>query len=65
MDMKSGRNFKSKACNPAITRLKQLLTQRSGFVNDKKAHEHRMKELLAMMEFKANDPMIKHYQKGS
>ena len=52
----------SKACNPAITRLKQLLTQRSGFVNDKKAHEHRMKELLAMMEFKANDPIIKHYK---
>ena len=54
----------SKACNPAITRLKQLLTQRSGFVNDKKAHEHRMKELLAMMEFKANDPIIKHYKKA-
>lgn len=54
----------SKACNPGITRLKQLLTQRSGFVNDKKAHEHRMKELLAMMEFKANDPIIKHYKKA-
>ena len=54
----------SKACNPAITRLKQLLTQRSGFVNDKKAHEHRMKELLAMMEFKANDPIIKNYKKA-
>lgn len=54
----------SKACNPAITRLKQLLTQRSGFVNDKKAHEHRMKELLAMMEFKANDQMIKNYKKA-
>jgi transposase len=52
----------SKPCNPAITSLKQLLTQRSGFVNDKKAHEHRMKELLAMMEFKANDPIIKHYK---
>ncbi len=55
----------SKACNAAITRLKQLLTQRSGFVNDKKAHEHRMKELLAMMEFKANDPIIKNYKKAA
>lgn len=54
----------SKACNPAITRLKQLLTQRSGFVNDKKAHEHRMKQLPAMMEFKANDPIIKHYKQA-
>lgn len=54
----------SKVCNPAITRLKQLLTQRSGFVNDKKAHEHRMKELLAMMEYKANDPIIKHYKQA-
>ena len=42
-----------KMCNAAITRLKQLLTQRSGFVNDRKAHEHRMKELLSMMDFKA------------
>ncbi len=53
-----------KVCNVAITRLKQLLTQRSGFVNDKKAHEHRMKELLAMMDFKANDPIIKHYKQA-
>lgn len=54
----------SKAPNPVITRLKLLLTQRSGFVNDKKAHEHRMKELLAMMELKANDPLIKHYKQA-
>lgn len=53
-----------KVCNGAITRLKQLLTQRSGFVNDKKAHEHRMKELLAMMDFKAGDPIIKHYKQA-
>lgn len=41
-----------------------MLTQRSDFVNDKKAHEHRMKELLAMMDFKANDPIIKHYKQA-
>ncbi len=52
-----------KVCNAAITRLKQLLTQRRGFVKDKKANEHRMNELLAMMEFKTNDPMIKRYKK--
>jgi len=51
-------------CSTAITRLKQLLTQRRGFVNDKKAHEHRMNELLVMMDFKANDPMIKRYKKA-
>ena len=51
-----------KVCDAAITRLKQLLTQRSGFIDDKKAHEHRMKELLAMMDFKANDPIIKNYK---
>jgi transposase len=53
-----------KVCNGAITRLKQLLTQRRAFVNDKKAHEHRVKELLAMEDFKANDPMIKHYKQA-
>src|SRR5215211_1996220 len=53
-----------KACTTAITRLKQLLTQRSGFVSDKKAHEHRMKELLAMMDFKGGDPIIKHYKQA-
>ncbi len=39
-------------------RLKQLLTQRSGFVRDKKAHEHRMKELLVMINFKAGDQSL-------
>jgi transposase len=53
-----------KMCNTAITRLKQLLTQRAGFVNDRKAHEHRMKELLAMMDFKASDPVIKFYKQA-
>lgn len=54
----------NKVCNVAITRLKQLLTQRRSFVKDKKAHEHRMKELLAMQDFKDNDPIIKHYKKA-
>ena len=53
-----------KVCNPAITRLKQLLTQRRGFVNDRKANEHRMSELLTMMDFKAQDSMIKYYKQA-
>lgn len=53
-----------KACNTAITSLKQLLTQRSGFVKNKKAHEHRMKELLFMMELKAGDAVIRHYKQA-
>ena len=53
-----------KVCDAAITRLKQLLTQRSGFIDDKKAHEHRMKELLAMMDFKSSDPIIKNYKQA-
>jgi transposase len=44
-----------------IIRIKQLLTQRSGFIKDKKAHEHRVKELLSMMDFDRNDPMINNY----
>jgi len=53
-----------KVCNAAITSLKQLLTQRRGFVKDRKAHEHRMKELLSMMEFKAGDMVIKYYKQA-
>ena len=37
-----------KVCNVAITSLKRLLTQRRAFVNDRKAHEHLMNELLAI-----------------
>jgi transposase len=59
---KRGKLKENKVCNAAIARLKQLLTQRRAFVKDKKAHEHRMKELLAMEDFKASDPMIKHYK---
>jgi transposase len=55
----------SKVCSEAIASLKQLLTQRRAFVKDKKAHEHRMKELLAMEDFKANDPIIKCYKQAA
>lgn len=51
-------------CNPAITRLKLLLTQRRSFVNDRKANEHRLKELLIMMDFKAGDSLIKNYKRA-
>jgi transposase len=47
--------------SPAILKIKQLLAQRDGFINDKKANEHRVKELKAMMDFKENDPLIKNY----
>jgi transposase len=53
-----------KACPAAITRLKLLLTQRSGFVDDKKAHEHRLKELEAMMDLKAGDAILKQYRQA-
>jgi transposase len=53
-----------KACCLSITRLKLLLTQRSGFVDDKKAHEHRLKELKAMMDFKKGDATLKRYQQA-
>lgn len=53
-----------KACGTAITRLKLLLSQRSGFVDDKKAHEHRLKELKAMMDFKKGDALLKRYQQA-
>lgn len=61
---KRDRLKESKSCNAAIARLKQLLTQRRAFVKDKKAHEHRMKELLAMEDFKANDSLIKYYKQA-
>jgi transposase len=53
-----------KVCNVAITSLKRLLTQRRAFVNDRKAHEHRMNELLAIEDLKANDPIIKYYKQA-
>ena len=45
-----------------ITRIKLLLTQRSGFINDKKAQDSRMKELKAMMDFDDNNPILERYQ---
>jgi transposase len=53
-----------KACSKAIIRLKLLLTQRSGFVADKKAHEHRLKELMVMMDLKKGDAILKRYQQA-
>lgn len=49
-------------CVAAITELRQLLTQRTSFVKDRKAHEHRLQELLAMMDFKKNAAVIKYYK---
>ncbi len=53
-----------KACSTALTRLKLLLTQRSGFVEDRKAHEHRLGELAAMMDLKTSDAICKHYRQA-
>jgi transposase len=53
-----------KACSKAIIRLKLLLTQRSGFVDDKKAHEHRLGELIVMMDLKKGDAILKRYQQA-
>jgi transposase len=44
-----------------IVRIKQLLTQRAAFIKDKKAQEHRLKELQAMMDLENSDPIIKNY----
>lgn len=49
----------------AITRLKAMLTQRRAFVKDKKANEHRLNELEAMMDLKKNDPLIKYYRQAA
>lgn len=53
-----------KACSRSILSLKQLLTQRRGFVKNKKAEEHKMKELGAMMDLKKNDPVVVNYQRA-
>jgi transposase len=47
-----------------ITELRQLLTQRRAFVKEKKANEHRLNELLSMMDFKKTDPVIKYYRQA-
>lgn len=53
-----------KACSAVVTRLKQLLTQRSSFVKNRKAQEHRLKELISMMDIKPGDELVKHYKQA-
>ena len=53
-----------KVCNAAITRLRQLLAQRSSFVKIRKAQEHRVKELVSMMDIPAGDALIRHYKQA-
>lgn len=50
-----------KTSTTLIESLKELLTQRRGFVKQRKANEHRMKELIAMKEPEKNKPVIKNY----
>jgi len=50
-----------KAESGVIIRIRQLLSQRVAFINDRKSHEHRVKELIAMMDFDKADPMISNY----
>lgn len=59
---KRGKLRVSSVCSPELAKLKQLLTQRRSFVKDKKAHEHRMKELLTMEGIKTNEPIIRYYK---
>lgn len=47
-----------------IVRLRQLLTQRSGFVKMRKAQQQRLKELQCMVDVNKGDPLIKHYQQA-
>ena len=53
-----------KTSTTLIESLKEFLTQRRGFVKQRKANEHRMKELVAMKEPKKNKAVIKHYQQA-
>ena len=50
-------------CSSSVERLKLLLTQRAGFVNERTAVNQRMKHIIAMMVLKSSDPIIKNYQK--
>ena len=52
-------------CSAAITRLKAMLTQRRGFIKDRKANEHRLNELQGMMDLKRNDPLIEYYRQAA
>jgi transposase len=51
------------SCETAV-RLKMLLTQRAGFINDRKSNEHRMKETMCMMDLKPGDSIVKNYKKA-
>lgn len=46
-----------------ILRLRLLLTQRDGFIKDRVANENKRNEWCAMMDFKANDSVIRRYDK--
>lgn len=50
--------------SPLILRIRQLLTQRDGFIKDRVANENRKSELLAMMDFKKHDSLIKNYEQA-
>ncbi len=52
------------ADNELTEKIKRFLTQRSGFINDRKANEHRMKEIQAMMDIKDSDELIKNYKQA-
>lgn len=53
-----------KVCNASVTRLRQLLTQRSSFVKSRKAQEHRLKELCSMMDLNLGDELVRHYKQA-
>jgi transposase len=53
-----------KTSTTLIESLKELLTQRRGFVKQRKANEHRMNELIAMKEPKINKAVIKYYDQA-
>ena len=51
-----------KACPQQVAKLKLLLTQRRVFVKHRKAQEHRLRELVAMMELKRPTEATKLYK---
>ena len=53
-----------KVHNAAIMRLRQFLTQRNSFVKMRKAQEHRLKELLCMLDFSKGDEIIRYYRQS-
>jgi transposase len=53
-----------RACSASVTRLRQLLTQRSSYVKFRKSQEHRLKEMGAMMDLKPGDELVKHYRQS-